>query len=129
MKMDILSLEKEAMEHWRHGDPWGFVEINAEDVIYVDPGLSTPIAGLEAFSAYMQQLEGKVHYQRSEFIDPKVVVIGDAALLSYNYRSSVVTPEGTITSQNLWNATEVYFQRREQWKIVHPHWSFIRHRS
>ena len=128
MKMDILSLEKEAMEHWRHGDPWGFVEINAEDVIYVDPGLSTPIAGLEAFSAYMQQLEGKVHYQRSEFIDPKVVVIGDAALLSYNYRSSVVTPEGTITSQNLWNATEVYFQRRDQWKIVHTHWSFIRHR-
>lgn len=71
------------------------VEISAEDMIYVDPGLSKPILGLEEFKAYMEQLEGKIHYQGSEFIDPKVVVVGDAALLSYNYRSSVVTPDGT----------------------------------
>lgn len=128
MEEDILSLEKGAMERWRNGDPWGFVEITAEDVIYVDPGLTRPIVGLESFSAYMKQVEGKINFQRSEFIDPRVVVVGDAALLSYNFRSSVLTPERTIASQTPWNATEVYFQRGGQWKIVHTHWSFIRHK-
>ena len=28
MKETILSLEKGAMERWRNGDPWGFVEIS-----------------------------------------------------------------------------------------------------
>ena len=32
MEETILSLEKQAMERWRHGDPWGFVEISAEDI-------------------------------------------------------------------------------------------------
>ncbi len=124
----ILALEQGAMERWRQGDPWGFVELSAEDITYVDPGLTRPIVGLEELGAYMKQLAGQVYYQRSEFMDPRVVVVGDAAVLSYNYRSSVVTPEGTVTSQTPWNATEVYFRRAGQWKIVHTHWSYLRHR-
>jgi uncharacterized protein (TIGR02246 family) len=128
MKDTILSLEKQAMEQWRNGDPWGFVEISAEDICYVDPGLTRPILGLEEYKAYMKQVEGKIHYQGSEFIDPRVMVVGDAAVLSYNYRSSVLTPEGTILSQTPWNATEVYFRQDGQWRIVHTHWSFIQHK-
>jgi len=128
MKETILCLEKEAMERWRNGDPWGFVEISAEDITYVDPGQTKPIVGLEEFTAYMKQFEGKICYQGSEFIDPRVVVGGDAAVLSYNYRSSVITPEGTTVSQTPWNATEVYFRRSDEWRIVHTHWSFIRHK-
>jgi ketosteroid isomerase-like protein len=128
MEDAILFLEKQAMERWRNGDPWGFVEISAGDISYVDPGLTRPIFGLEEYKDYMKQLEGKVHYQKSEFIDPKVVTFGDAAVLTYNYKSSVLTPEGTVTSQTPWNATEVYFRREGQWKIVHNHWSFIEHK-
>ena len=128
MKDTILSLEKGAMERWRNGDPWGFVEISAEDITYVDPGLTRPIHGLDEYKAYMQQIEGKVHYQGSEFIDPKVVVFGDAAVLSYNYRSSVLSPDGTLISQTPWNATEVYFRSGGQWRIVHTHWSYIHHK-
>ncbi len=128
MKEVIFSLEKGAMERWRNGDPWGFVEISAEDVAYVDPGLTAPILGLEDFKAYMKQFKGKIRYQGSEFINPRVVIAGDAAVLSYNYRSSVSTPEGTTASQTLWNATEVYFRRDNQWRIVHTHWSYVRHR-
>jgi len=125
MEETILSLEKEAMKRWRNGDPWGFVEISAEDVTYVDPGLTKPILGLEEFKAYMGQLEGKIHYQDSEFIDPRVVVAEDGAVLSYNYRSLVATPGGEITSQPPWNATEVYFRRGGQWEIAHTHWSYV----
>jgi len=128
MKDTILSLEKGAMERWRNGDPWGFVEISAEDISYMDPGLAAPILGLEQFKTYMKQLEGKIYYQGSEFIDPRVVVAGDAAVLSYNYRSSVLAPEGTTMSQTPWNATEVYFRRDDQWRIVHTHWSYVLHK-
>lgn len=127
IEQTILSLEKAAMERWRNGDPMGFVEISAEDISYVDPGLTKPIIGLEEYKIYMKQLEGKIHYQKSEFIDPKVVMACDAALLSYNYRSSQLTSDGKVTSQTPWNATEVYFKREGEWKIVHNHWSFIKH--
>ena len=128
MEDTILSLEKAAMERWRNGDPWGFVEISAEDINYVDPGLTKPILGLDEYKAYMKQIEGQVHYQRSEFIDPKVVMVGEAAVLSYNYRSSVLSPQGAVISQTPWNSTEVYFRREGQWRIVHTHWSFLRHK-
>ncbi|NIS80854.1 MAG: DUF4440 domain-containing protein [Anaerolineales bacterium] len=125
MKETVLSLEKGAMERWRNGDPWGFVELSAEDLTYVDPQLTKPIVGLDEYKTYMKQLEGKVHYQGSEFIDPRVEVAGNAAVLSYNYRSSTTTPEGAITGQTLWNATEVYFKREDQPRIVHTHWSYV----
>jgi len=128
MEQTILSREKAAMERWRSGDPMGFVELSAEDISYVDPGLTRPIIGLDEYKAYMKQLEGKVHYQKSEFINPKVVIAGDAAVLSYNYRSSQLTPEGKVSSETPWNATEVYFKREGEWKIVHTHWSYINHR-
>ncbi len=128
MQETILALEKRAMERWRNGDPWGFVEISAEDITYVDPDLAKPLLDLDEFKAHMKQTEGKIYYQGSAFIDPKVVVCGDAAVLSYNYRSSVFTPEGTIISQTPWNATEVYFRRNDQWRIVHTHWSYLKHK-
>lgn len=120
----ILTLEKEAMERWRKGDPMGWAELSAEDVIYIDPGLTKPIIGIEENTAFLKRLIGQIHYEYSEFIDPKVVIVGDAALLSYNYRSK---PDSTSASQMLWNTTEVYFRRDGQWKIVHSHWSLVRH--
>jgi ketosteroid isomerase-like protein len=128
MNDDILALEQAAMERWRNGDPLGFVELSAADICYVDPGLTKPIIGLESYQASMERVKGRVHYQKSDFIDPQVVRVGDASVLSYNYRSSILSPEGGVISQTPWNATEVYFRREGEWKIVHTHWSFIHHR-
>jgi ketosteroid isomerase-like protein len=61
--------------------------------------------------------EGKstlIHY---EFIDPKVEVSGDLALLTFNFNSH--GSEGTMR----WNTTEVYRRRNGQWRIIHSHWS------
>jgi len=124
MRQSILELEQAAMERWRNGDPLGSVEISAPDICYVDPGLTQPIIGLDEYGKYMKQLIGQVYYQKSEFITPQVVEQGDAALLTYNYRSTVFNPDGSVKSQTLWNCTEVYYRN----KIVHNHWSYIRHR-
>jgi ketosteroid isomerase-like protein len=127
MQDDILSLEKFAMERWRNGDPMGWVEISAEDILYVDPSLASPIIGLDKFRAQMQRVIGMIHYQGSEFISSKIIKVGDAALLTYNYRSTGLNPEGMVKSQTPWNTTEVYFKRSDEWKIVHSHWSYTRH--
>lgn len=128
MSNGILSLEEQAMERWRNGDPWGFVELSAEDITYIDPGLTSPILGLEKYGASMKQLEGQVHYQRSEFIEPKVVIIGDAAVLTYNYRSTGLNEDGEIRFQTPWNVTEVYFRSDNRWQIVHGHFSYLLHK-
>ena len=125
MDHPIFQLEDDAMERWRQGDPWGFIELGAEDIIYTDVGRSEPIIGLDAYREYMHQFEGKVEYQRSEFINPQIVRVGDAALLTFNYRSAVLSAEGEETGHTPWNTTEVYFYRDAQWKAVHTHWSFI----
>ncbi len=122
--MTILSLEKAAMERWRQGDPMGWVELSADTVIYVDPGCTAPVVGLETFRANLEQIVGKIHYEVSEFIDPCVEMVGDAAVLSYNYRSK---PTPTSPDEMLWNTTEVYFCLDGQWRIVHTHWSFVHH--
>lgn len=128
MKEAILSLEKGAMERWRRGDPWGWAEISAQDVNYMDPGMTRPIAGLEEYKAYLKQFEGNIRYDGSEFIDPKVVTFGEAAVLTYNYRSVVNAPEAVGISQPLWNTTEVYFRLDGQWRIAHTHWSYVKHK-
>lgn len=128
MDETILSLEKQAMERWRRGDPLGFLEISDEDIVYIDPGLIKPILGLKEFEAFMKLMKGRVNYQGSEFIDPRLVTVGDAAVLSYNYCSSMLSSDGRLTDRTPWNATEVYFRRNDQWRIVHTHWSFIHHR-
>lgn len=127
MEETILSLEKAAMERWRQGDPMGWAEISAADVTYFDPGLTKPIVGLPEYTTFLEQIRGTIYYQKSEFLDPRVAVYGNAAILSYNYRSTVVTP-GEADWQLLWNTTEVYFKLEGQWKIVHSHWSYVNHK-
>lgn len=129
MESVILSLEKSAMERWRKGDPWGFVELCDEDICYVNPGLTRPILSLDEYIAFREPQRGKIHYQISEFIQPRVVIAGDAAVLTYNYRSAETNPDGTIKTETYWNTTEVYFKRLEQWKIVHTHWSYLLHKQ
>jgi ketosteroid isomerase-like protein len=125
MEEIIMSLENGAMERWRKGDPWGWTEISAEEIIYVDPGLTKPIEGLEAYKKYLKQFEGKINYQLSEFIYPKIKRYGNLAVLTYNYRDAKTEADGSIVEQSRWNTTEVYCLLDGEWKIIHTHWSYI----
>jgi len=125
MEEIILSLENGAMERWRQGDPWGWTEISAEEITYIDPGLTKPIEGLEAYKEYLKQFEGQINFQISEFIDPKIKRCGDLAVLTYNYRDAKTEADGSIIEQSLWNTTEVYCLLEGEWKIIHTHWSYI----
>jgi ketosteroid isomerase-like protein len=121
----ILAREKAAMERWRHGDPMGWAEISADEVTYIDPGLTQPIHGLAAYRKYLDTFVGKVRYDGSEFVDPRVAVYGDVAVLAYNYVSTAQGATGEVVRRTPWNSTEVYALVGGDWKIIHTHWSHI----
>jgi hypothetical protein len=66
-------------------------------------------------------LRGAIHIDRYELIEPKVLVCGEAAVLTFN----LVSYSGTTTMR--WNCTEVYRHDRAGWRIVQTHWSITQH--
>jgi len=123
----IFAIEDSAMEEWRKGNPLKWIEISAEDVIYIDPGLAAPIVGRKAYLDYLTPLKGKILYDGSEYVDPKVVINGDIAVLTYNYHSLNKDKAGRMQRSSFWNTTEVYRKIAGSWKIIHTHWSYIQH--
>jgi hypothetical protein len=115
----IIGLEKAALDRWGRGDPSGFLEISAPDVVYFDPFTERRIDGLEALEAYYEAIRGKVRISRYEIPNPCVQRIGDAAILSFNFVSY-----GGNEDAFRWNCTEVYRCSAAEWRIVQTHWSF-----
>ncbi len=114
----IIAMECAALDRWIHGDPGGFLEITAPDVVYFDPYREKRLDGLEALTALYKELWGKIQLDRYELLNPLVQVIGDAAVLTFNYVSSAGE------SQQRWNCTEVYRRDGDRWQIIQTHWSY-----
>lgn len=113
----IIAMEKAALDRWGQGDPSGFLEICAPDVVYFDPYIPMRIDSLEALTRYYESIRGQVHIDRYELLNPKVQQFGDVAVLTFNYISY------TGPSESRWNCTEVYRQNGGIWRIIQTHWS------
>jgi len=116
----IIALERAALDRWGKGDPSGYLEISAPDVVYFDPFLERRLDGLEALTRYYETLRGKIRIDRDEFINPKVQVCGDAAVLTFNLISHIGE------TQMRWNCTEVFHRQGGRWRIIQTHWSSLR---
>ena len=121
---ELLRLEDAAMERWRRGDPWGFWELSAPGVSYFDPETDGRIDGNDALRRLYATVEGKIRYDVSEYVSPRVQVFGDVALLSYQYRSAERHEDASVGSDTRWNTTEVFARVDGRWRIVHTHWSY-----
>jgi ketosteroid isomerase-like protein len=117
----LIAMESAALRRWGNGDPSGFLEICATDVVYFDPYQEKRIDGLEALTKYYKETWGQVRFDRFELINPHVQVSGDLAVLTFNYASY------TGDKISCWNCTEVYRQNENGWKIIQTHWSYTRH--
>jgi hypothetical protein len=113
-------MERAALDRWGKGDPSGFLEISAPDVVYFDPFQPCRMDGIDTLRRYYEGIRGIVHIDRDEIIRPQVQVIGDAAVLTFNFVS------WSGEKQNRWNCTEVYARREDKWRIVQTHWSFTK---
>jgi ketosteroid isomerase-like protein len=116
----VLGLERSALDRWGKGDPDGYLENNAPDVTYFDPFVERRLDGIAALTRWYDQVRGKIKIDRDEILDPLVHVIGDAAILTFQFVSH--GSEGAMR----WNCTEVYQKLDGDWKIVHSHWSFAK---
>jgi ketosteroid isomerase-like protein len=111
-------MERAALDRWGRGDPDGFLEISAPDVVYFDPFLPQRIDGLDALRQYYSELRGKIFIDSYKIVDPEVQMHGNLALLTFRFVSRGGGDEMR------WNTTEVYRRGDDGWRIVHSHWSF-----
>ncbi|MGD0141178.1 MAG: DUF4440 domain-containing protein [Tepidisphaeraceae bacterium] len=122
---EVIVMERAALKRWLSGDPSGFLEISAPDVVYFDPMVERRLDGLEALTAYYERLRGKIFASRYELLNPLVQMVGEAAVLTFNF-VSYAGIEGTAM---FWNCTEVYRQTRGTWRIVQTHWSLTHNKG
>ncbi len=113
----LIAMERAALDRWGAGDPSGYLEISAPDVVYFDPFLERRLDGLDALSVLYETLRGTIRIDRYELIEPKVQVCGDAAVLTFNLNSY------TGTTEMRWNCTEVYRLDKHGWRLIQTHWS------
>ena len=114
----LITLERAALDRWGEGDPSGYLEISAPDVVYFDPFVEKRLDGLEALTRWYESLRGKIHVDRYELFNPEVQVCGEAAVLTFN----LVSHMGAESMR--WNCTEVYRHDAAGWRIIQTHWSF-----
>jgi hypothetical protein len=115
----IVALERAALDRWGRGDPSGFLEISAPDVVYFDPFRERRVDGLEELARIYGEIRGKVQIARYEISNPRVQIVGDAAVLTFNFVSY-----GGNENAFRWNCTEVYRKDPAGWRIIQTHWSF-----
>ena len=115
---EIIDVERAALDRWGKGDPSGFLEICAPDVVYFDPFLERRIDGLAALTVHYEGIRGTIHIDRYELLNP--LVQGDERLrvLTFNYVSW--GNEG----ESRWNCTETYRRDAAGWRIIQTHWSY-----
>jgi len=119
----LIALESAALERWGNGDPSGFLEICAPDVVYFDPYQEKRVDGLEALTQLYKAIWGMVNFDRFELLNPLVQGGGDLAVLTFNF----VSYSGD--NETSWNCTEVYRFDENRWQIIQTHWSYTRHPS
>ena len=120
----IIDMERAALARWGRGDPSGFLEISAEDVVYFDPFQARRLNGLAELRALYESIRGQVQIARFELIDPVVQAVDDMAVLTFNY-----VAEGTNEATSRWICTEVYRREAGTWRIIQTHWSFTQPES
>ncbi|TRX33245.1 nuclear transport factor 2 family protein [Flavobacterium sp. ZT3R18] len=117
----IIALEKFALEKWNNGDPTGYLDLSAKDVVYFDPFTEKRLEGFDALKKHYEPLKGQIHVDKYEMINPLVQSTNEMAVLTFN----LLSYEGKNIYK--WNCTEVYRQEKNgSWKIIQTHWSFIK---
>lgn len=115
---ELVTLERIALDRWCHGDPSGFLELCAPDVVYFDPLLPARLDGLAALRDYYERIRGQVRIARYELLRPHVQGSSALAVLTFNFNSY-----GGNEDEYRWNCTEVYRRDAVGPRIIQTHWS------
>jgi ketosteroid isomerase-like protein len=121
----IIALERGALDRWGNGDPRGYLDLYAPDITYFDPAREARVDGLEAITALLAPIAGKIKTDRYEMTRAKVQHSGDVAVLSYNLVTYSKRPDGKPVTVR-WNVTSVYQRLGGSWRTIHNHFSYTK---
>ncbi len=116
----ILAMERRAMDGWREGNPDGFLAISDSEITVFHSIFEKRLSGLEAVRAVYEGYRGRPLFDRYDVSEPKVVVTGDVAVLTYLF----TTENGSLVRH--WQVTEIYRHGTAGWRIIHSHFSEVR---
>ena len=114
----IVAKERAALDRWKTGDTFGFVDIAADEVTYFDPEIEKRCDGIQAYRGYMASFRYKFSFPSYELLNPKVQMFGDTGVLTFNFVGH--SKDGKLDK---WNTTEVYHLVKGEWKLVSSNWS------
>ena len=118
----IISLEKAALEKWFKGDTSGYAELwSKKNFTYFDAVVSKRVDDYKTISDFLKTIEGKLFADKWDFVDPRVQIGKDMAVLTYQLFSK------TSLLDMEYNCIEV-FQKEEDgiWRVIHSTWSIIK---
>jgi hypothetical protein len=118
--LEILALERRAMDGWLTGDPEPTLRILDPEISYFHIMTEKRVDGIAGVKAIFEQYRGRPLYDSYEMADPRVSITGDAAVLTY----ILVFQRNGVTSK--WNSTQVYLKKKDGWRVIHSHWSQTR---
>jgi len=114
----IISKERAALDRWKTGDTFGFVDVAADEITYFDPEIEKRCDGIQAFRDYMGSFRGTFSFPSYDLLKPKVQMYGDTGVLTFNFVGH--SKDGKA---DRWNTTEVYRLIKGDWRLASSHWS------
>ncbi len=120
---EVVAFERVALDRWGAGDPGGYLDLYTPEVTYFDPGTEARVNGYAGMEEHLDPIRGLVSIDRYEIVEPKVLLEGKAAILTFNLVSYDQGDDGTEQVASRWNITEVYRQVEDAWRIEHSHFS------
>lgn len=119
----LIGLEKKALEKWNKGDTSGYKELwSKKSFTYFDGVVSKRVENFETITEFLKKVEGNLNVVKCEFVEPRVQMGTDMAVLTYQLFSK--------TSSGLdieYNCIEVFQKESDgEWRVIHSTWSFIR---
>jgi hypothetical protein len=111
-----------ANDKWASGDPMGFTECAAPDIIWSDDlGAQNRVTGYEALKTYLEAFKGQIPPHQHSLIDPAFQFYDDIVIVSYRYQG---TFEGEAAAP--WKVTSVYRYANGDWLSVHENWTEVK---
>ncbi len=111
-----------ANDKWAAGDPMGFTECAAPDIIWSDDlGAQNRVIGYEALNSYLEAFKGQIPAHQHVLIDPVFQFYDDVVVVSYRYQG---TFEGEAAAP--WKVTSVYRYADGDWLSVHENWTEVK---
>ena len=121
-KAAIMEKIKLANDKWASGDPMGFLEYAAQDIIWIDDiAAQKPVIGYEALEKYFETLKGQIPPHEHELLDMVFQSYGNIVIVNYRY-------QGIFDGEpaDPWKVTSVFRYQDGDWLSVHENWSLIK---